>query len=255
VFTAILLVLVIIGLLGLAAAKRRRPNAGGDGRAGGPAASAVGDAEAEARRWYDRLGGQVLALTGTDDASRQALADASERYTAAGSQLDQARTAAQFHLVTDTALEGLYYVRAARVAMDMDPGPELPGTSERQRAGALSAERSVQVDGRTVTGSPSPSDRTSHYYPGGTVQGRSVPAGWYSEPWWKPMLLGGVGAIGGVMLADALFSGFGGGFGGWDGGGFGGGGLEAAGFDGGWDGGFGGFDGGFGGGGFDDWGF
>jgi hypothetical protein len=81
-----------------------------------------------------------------------------------------------------------------------------------------------------------------------------VAAGWYSEPWWKPMLLGGVGAFGGVLLADALFSGFGGGGfggfgfdgGGFDGGGFDGGGWDAGGFDGGgFDGG--GFDGGFGG--------
>jgi hypothetical protein len=37
------------------------------------------DARADARRWVERLGGQVLALTGTDPASKQALADAAER--------------------------------------------------------------------------------------------------------------------------------------------------------------------------------
>jgi hypothetical protein len=105
--------------------------------------------------------------------------------------------------------------------------------------GGGGSHRTVDVEGRTVTGSPSPSAQNSHYYPGGSVAGRPVAAGWYSEPWWKPMLLGGAGAVGGVLLADALFSGFGGGLGGgfggdWDGGGFGGG----------WDGGGGGFDGG-----------
>ena len=58
----------------------------------------------------------MLNLTGTDDASKQALADASERYTAASSQIDQATTAKQALLAKESAIEGLYYTRAARVA-------------------------------------------------------------------------------------------------------------------------------------------
>jgi len=92
------------------------------------------DAKADARRWVERLGGQVLNLVGTNDAAKQALADAAERYTAAGSQMDQARSAAQARGVTETAYEGLYYVRAARTAMDLDPGPELPPLPGQQRA-------------------------------------------------------------------------------------------------------------------------
>ncbi|MCD2193819.1 hypothetical protein LQ327_10575 [Actinomycetospora endophytica] len=251
--TLLLFLLVVGGLIALAVSRRGRAVAAGSSPSGVASGAADVDAEAEARRWYDRLGGQVLALTGTDDPSRQALADASERYTAAGSQLSSATTPGQYRLVTDTALEGLHFVRAARTAMGMDPGPELPSSTDRARAGELTGDRSVDVEGRTVTGSPSPSAQNSHYYPGGTVAGRPVAAGWYSEPWWKPMLLGGVGAVGGVLLADALFSGFGGfGGGGFGGGGFGGGGFGGGGFDGG---GFGGFDGGgFDGGGlFDNW--
>ncbi len=56
-------------------------------------AASLADAKADARRVIERLGGQVFALSGTDDASKQALADASERYTAASSQIDQATTA------------------------------------------------------------------------------------------------------------------------------------------------------------------
>lgn len=245
--TVLLFLLVVAGLIALAVSRRAPRAVGAGSRADGVGSGAADvDAEAEARRWYDRLGGQVLSLTGTDEPSRQALADASERYTAAGSQLASAATPGQYRLVVDTALEGLHFVRAARTAMGMDPGPELPSSTDRARAGELTDDRRVDVDGRTVTGSPAPSARNPHYYPGGTVAGRPVAAGWYSEPWWKPMLLGGVGAFGGVLLADALFSGFGGagfdgGFGGgWDGGFHGG-------WDGGWDAGWfdgGGFDGG-----------
>ena len=140
------------------------------------------DAKAEARRWVERLGGQIMNLTGTDEASKQALADASERYTAAGSQMEQADTAEQSRLVTKTAMEGLYYVRAARLAMGLDPGPELPRDPEQERAGKVTEDRSVSVEGRDYEASPEPGNRTPHYYPGGRVAGRPVPQGWYSEP-------------------------------------------------------------------------
>ncbi|WP_028851142.1 hypothetical protein [Thermocrispum municipale] len=167
----------------------------------------IEDAKAEARRWVERLGGQVLNLTGTNEASKQAIADASERYTAAGSQLEQAQTAHQARLVIDTALEGLYYVRAARTAMGLDPGPELPQDRERERAGAVTEHRSVDVEGKHYEASPEPDDRTPYYYPGGRVAGRAVPRGWYSEPWWKPALVAGAWGFGSMMLFSAMFSG------------------------------------------------
>lgn len=165
------------------------------------------DAKSEARRWVERLGGSVLNLQGTDEASKQAMADASERYTAAGSQLDQARTVAQCRQVTETAYEGLYYVRAARTAMGLDPGPELPALPGQGRAGEVTESREVDVEGRHYSASPDPSDRNSHYYPGGMVSGRPVPAGWYSEPWWKTALVAGAAGVGSFLLFDALFSG------------------------------------------------
>ena len=168
------------------------------------------DAQADARRWVERLGGQVINLVGTDEPSRQALVDASERYTAAGSQMDSARTPAQSRLVTQTALEGLYYVRAARTAMGMDPGPELPRMAGQTDAGAVTEEREVDVEGHDYAASPRPSDRTPHYYPGGRVAGRPVPQGWYSEPWWKPALVGGAWGLGSVLLFSSLFAGMGG---------------------------------------------
>lgn len=165
------------------------------------------DAKADARRWLERLGGQVLNLTGSDTASQQALADASERYTAAGSQMEQAETAEQAALVRETALEGLYYVRAARTAMGMDPGPELPRDRERERAGKVTEHRQVDVDGHPYEVSPEPGRNTPHYYPGGRVAGRPVPQGWYSEPWWKPALVAGAWGMGSMFMFSMMFSG------------------------------------------------
>lgn len=165
------------------------------------------DAKAEARRWVERLGGQVMNLTGTDEASRQALADASERYTAAGSQMEQASTAEQSRLVTKTAMEGLYYVRAARTAMGLDPGPALPADAEQERAGKVTEDRRVTVEGHDYEASPNPGSGTPHYYPGGRVAGRPVPQGWYSEPWWKPALVAGAWGLGSMVLFSAMFSG------------------------------------------------
>ncbi|OMC28492.1 hypothetical protein A5740_19795 [Mycobacterium sp. GA-1841] len=170
-------------------------------------AESLADAKADARRLIERLGGQVLNLTGSDDASKQAMADASERYTAASSQIDQATTAKQALLAKESAIEGLYYVRAARTAMGMDPGPELESLSGQRSAGAVTEDRRINFEGREIEASPAPSQRTPNYYPGGRVAGRPVPAGWYSEPWWKPALVAGAWGLGSVLLFDALFSG------------------------------------------------
>ncbi|KAA9160867.1 hypothetical protein FPZ12_015730 [Amycolatopsis acidicola] len=168
------------------------------------------DAKADARRLVERLGGQVLNLTGTDTASQQAMADASERYNAAGSQLEQAQTVEQAKLVKETALEGLYYVRAARTAMGIDPGPKLPEELERERAGKVTEHRKVDVEGQSYEASPDPGANTPYYYPGGRVAGRPVPQGWYSTPWWKTALVAGAWGIGSMLLFDAMFSGMGG---------------------------------------------
>ncbi len=165
------------------------------------------DARFEARRWVERLGGQIFILEGNNEASKQALADASERHNAAAAQLDRLRTPAQAHQVTESAYEGLYYVRAARTAMGLDPGPELPALPGQQRAGAVSEDREIDLDGDSLSTSPEPSRRNRHYFPGGTVAGRPVPQGWYSEPWWRPALTAGAWGVGSALLFSSLFSG------------------------------------------------
>jgi len=116
--TLLILVIVVVAAIGFLVYATQKASSRRN-------ADTLADAKADARRVIERLGGQVLNLSGTDDASKQALADASERYTAASSQIDQATTAKQALLARESAIEGLYYVRAARVAMGIDPGPEL----------------------------------------------------------------------------------------------------------------------------------
>lgn len=198
----VLVILLIAVLAMIALAMWSSSRASGNRNAVG-----LADAKADARRVIERLGGQVINLTGTDTASQQALADASERFTAASSQIEQATTAKQAMLAKESALEGLYYVRAARVAMNMDPGPELETISGQKSAGVVTEDRRIEFEGRQVEASPTPTQRTPNYFPGGRVAGRPVPAGWYSEPWWKPALVAGAWGLGSVLLFDALFSG------------------------------------------------
>ena len=199
----LVLIILVVAAIGLAVWSTSRNSASRN-------AASLADAKADARRTIDRLGGQVINLSGTDDASKQALADASERFNAAGSQIDQATTAKQALLAKESAIEGLYYVRAARTAMGMDPGPELESLSGQKSAGTVTEDRRVEFEGREIEASPNPTERTPNYYPGGRVAGRPVPAGWYSEPWWKPALVAGAWGVGSVFLFSALFSGMGG---------------------------------------------
>lgn len=196
----LLLIVAVLGAVVFLVMKSQNKNKG-------HSANQLEDAKADARQSIERLGGQVYNLVGNDDASKQALADASERYTAAGSQIEQATTPVQARLAKQTALEGLYYIRAARMAMGMDPGPEVPSIDGQKAAGSVTEDREVEFEGRQVSASPNPSARTPNYYPGGRVAGRPVPAGWYSEPWWKPALVAGAWGIGSMFLFSAMFSG------------------------------------------------
>ena len=204
-----LVVALVVGVVGLAVfwnlGRKKRE------------AQVLADAREEAQRWYERLGGQIMNLPPGDEAAvKQALVDAGERYNAAGSQLERASTLKQYELARETALEGLAYVRAARTALGLDPGPDLPPLAGQRAAGAIREDREVDVQGHRYKASPNPGSDTPYYYPGGRVQGRPIPAGWYSNPWWKTALIAGAAGVGSVLLFDALFTGFGGGYGGYD---------------------------------------
>ena len=165
------------------------------------------DAIAEARRWNERLGSQVLTMTGTDAASTQAIGDAAERHNAAAAQIASATTVRQAELARESALEGLYYMNAARDIMGMPAGPELPPLEGQRAAGKVTEERTITHEGQQITASPVATADTPNYYPGGMVAGRPVPAGWYSRPWWADALQTGIWTAGSVMLFSAMFQG------------------------------------------------
>jgi len=166
------------------------------------------DAHADAQRWTERLGGQVMQISGTDKASSQAMADASERFTAANSALAQATSTKQAMLARESALEGMHYVAAAREIMGMSAGPELPPLEGQRSAGKVTEKRTIEVEnGESLTASPYASEETPNYYPGGTVAGRPVPAGWYSRPWWADAMATGVWMMGYSMMFNAMFMG------------------------------------------------
>lgn len=167
----------------------------------------VADAVADARRWIERLGSQVLSIAGSDTASTQAMADASERYNAASSQISTANTVKQAQLARESALEGLHYVAAAREIMGMPAGPELPPLEGQRSAGSVTEQRTIEHEGRQISASPVATDQTPNYYPGGKVAGRPVPAGWYSEPWWQSALRTGMWTMGSVLLFSMMFNG------------------------------------------------
>jgi hypothetical protein len=203
-----MMIVVLLVLLGIGAAVFL---AGGRRNATAHQDQALGDARAEASRWYERLGGQLVTLPGDGSpAARQALVDAAERHQAAGAQLAQAATVVQLRLVRETALEGLAYVRAARIALGLDPGPDLPATTAARSAGPVDDEQEIHGNGQVYRVGPHATADTPYYYPGGYAAGRPMPAGYYSTPWWKTALAAGAGTVGGLLLFDTLFGGMGG---------------------------------------------
>src|SRR5699024_11380573 len=80
---------------------------------------------------------------------------------------------------------------------------------EGQRsAGKVTEKRTIEGEnGESLTASPYASEETPNYYPGGTVAGRPVPAGWYSRPWWADAMATGVWMMGYSMMFNAMFMG------------------------------------------------
>jgi hypothetical protein len=184
------------------------------------------DAErAEVNSLYGRLGADVSNLDPGDDATaRQAMADASERYTAGGALLSQASGSGELAAARHALVEGLHAARVARQRLGLDAGPPIPEPEPADRP-QLEGPQQVAVGGNTYNGYPTYAPGAPYYYPGGVLGGGYVPGGWYGSRFWEGALLGG--------LAGSVLTGGLGGFGGYGFGGFGGG--YGAGYDSGYD--------------------
>ena len=116
VLVAVMFVVVVVSLALAARGHRRRQ---------------LDDARAEARHWVERLGGELLVLDGAaarlGTGTAAGLAEAAERFTAAGAELGAARTPRQCRIAQETAVEGLHHVRTTRRSLGLDPGPRVPG--------------------------------------------------------------------------------------------------------------------------------
>jgi uncharacterized membrane protein YgcG len=169
----------------------------------------LADRRADVISYYDRLGADVQNLdAGDDPVARQAIADAAERYTAAGSQLEQAKSDGQYDAAKRTVLEGLQAARAARIKLGLHPGPELPSIAPTN-ADRLTEEKEITVGDRTVRGYPDYTPGAPYYYGGGGGYG----AGWYSFPFWETLLVGslltgGLGGWGGGGYDQGFDSGY-----------------------------------------------
>src|SRR5664280_403602 len=175
----VLLVLLLLGALGLGGfvvSRRRRRE------------RELSNLKADVRSVLDRLGGDVTTLDPGDNAvARQAINDASERYTAAGGMIASADTPEKLAVVRRTALEGLAMTRVARKALGFDPGPEIePAPSSAQQ---LTAAERVRVGDRDYEGYPAYTPGAPHYFGGGMVGGGFVPGGWYAMPFWEGMMI------------------------------------------------------------------
>jgi hypothetical protein len=113
---AVTIVVVVVALALTARAYQRRQ---------------LDDARAQTRHWVERLGGELLVL---DHAALRrtavgppGLAEAAERFAAAGAELGAANTRRQCRIAQDTAVEGWHHIRTARTSLGLDPGPRGPG--------------------------------------------------------------------------------------------------------------------------------
>jgi hypothetical protein len=173
---------------------------------------------AEVQSLQARLSADVSALDpGDDPMCRQALADASERQTAAGSLLSTATTLGELHVAQRIVVEGLTATRLVRERRGLPLGPDLPDLATP----TVNSPTTVTVDGVPHLAHPDYHPDRPHFFGGNNM----APAGYYRTPFWKKALGIGGAVLGAEVLGSALGDLFGGdeGFGGGGGGDWGGG--------------------------------
>jgi hypothetical protein len=183
---------------------------------------------AEVQSLQARLSADVSTLDpGDDPMCRQALADASERQTAAGSLLATATTVGELRVGQRIVVEGLTATRLVRERRGLPLGPDLPDLATP----TVNSPTAVTVDGVPHLAHPDYHPERPHFFGGNNM----APAGYYQTPFWKKALGIGGAVLGAEVLGNALGDmfdgdqGYGGG-GDWDGGGGGDWGGDGGGF-------------------------
>jgi hypothetical protein len=152
---------------------------------------------AEVQSLQARLSADVSTLDPGDDAmARQALADASERQTAAGSLLSTATTVGELRVAQRIVVEGLTAARLVRERRGLPLGPDLPDL----RMPTVDAPTTVNVNGAPQVAYPNYHPDQPHFFGGNNM----APAGYYRTPFWKKALGIGGAVLGAEVLGSAL---------------------------------------------------
>jgi len=158
------------------------------------------DRRREVADLHDRLGEELRRLEtrvagSSDPGVREALADAVERYDAAGGILAGAETDSDLDSARVACIEGLTAVRFARRALGMKPGGSIPAT-EKPRGRRITRPRQIHVGDEVYEGYPDYTPGAPHYFRGD----QTAPAGWYVVPFWETEFIG-------TALGGGLFGG------------------------------------------------
>lgn len=86
----------------------------------------VAEAKAEVNRHLDRMSSELLRLDPDNAEALAALSEAVDRMAVTRAQLASATTLGQVRVAKETVRGGLYFIRKAREAMGLDPGPPIP---------------------------------------------------------------------------------------------------------------------------------
>jgi hypothetical protein len=133
---------------------------------------------AEVQSLQARLSADVSTLDpGDDPMSRQALADAGERQTAAGSLLATATTLGELRVAHRIAVEGLTATRLVRERRGLPLGPDLPDLAMP----TVNSPTTINVDGVPQVAHPEYHPERPHFFGGNNM----APAGYYRTPFWK----------------------------------------------------------------------
>jgi hypothetical protein len=170
-------------------------------------------ARAEVGSLQARLAADISNLDAGDDAvNRQAMADASERYNAAGAVLEQATSVGEVLVAKRIVVEGLTATRIVRQNQGLPLGAELPKLDS-----IVNEPTAVLHDGQEHVAYPGYHPDQPHFFGGGQVGPTQVPGGYYKTPFWKKAAAIGGAVLAGDMIGNALGDMFDGGY---NGGGF-----------------------------------